>query len=169
MSTFRSEMLARRSTFLDRHALRDDSTCPPSLDNRLAFTRQFLEGGDDIAPGCLPDGAQPPRRPPFATPADAVLAGFRLQPPDHKKDTFSDSSDWDRYTVGPWRQVTLERITAQIVRASEVFHNGTRLTFEQVFDLQRPKPRGRVNAASSATGGKGEEGRDRATLRVVEL
>jgi hypothetical protein len=134
-TTFKSALLDRRAVFLDRHALRDDTNCTPSLDNRVAFTRRFLEGGDDVSPGCLQNGQSPPRRPPpLLQGDDQKLACLRINTPN-TKNVYSDVSDWDQFASDSSHQVCFERIAAQIARAVEVYNTGTQLAPQDVFDL----------------------------------
>ena len=136
MATLRDQLLARRNRYLYRISRHDEVVSDEPLDDRPVWVRQFFEGGDDFPPELERDTdgkySPAPRRRPVRLPDELRLAAedrwrIKLNDPnedDKKKNERSVYGDWDQFVIDPWPQTDLYRMTAQIVRAIDLWRSG---------------------------------------------
>ena len=126
------------------------------MDGRPSLVRRFMSGGDDVPPESVQSGqAWPLNRQKLAEKAALADADFRryIHSKDNHEDNRSDDSDYDQFILPNGGEMDLNRITAMLARAVEMFHAGTALEPDHVFDLRTteiPLPSDKTKAMSRA-------------------
>jgi hypothetical protein len=147
VATLRDQLLARRNRYLYRISRHDDVVSDEPLDDRPVWVRQFFEGGDDFPPELERDTdgkySPAPRRRAVRLPDELRLAAedrwrIKFNDPgetEKKKNERSVYGDWDQFVIDPWPQTDLYRMTAQIVRAIDLWRSGATPAAAEIFAL----------------------------------
>ena len=155
--TPREKLLNRRANYLARISVFDSFECSElKFDARPSLVRRFMIGGDDVPPETIPAGQPwPVHRPQLAGPKAWPDADFRrnIHRTDKREDNRSDDSDYDQFILPNGGETDLNRITAVLARAVEMFQAGNALEPDHVFDLrvnEVPLPSDTAHAMSRA-------------------
>lgn len=137
--TPREELQRRRQEYLTRLALFDSfyqafDDCPEAVDYRVAEARRFRAGGDDVPPKSVPKGqSHPVHRVPKLR--DTPERKAKTEAAERIEEEQSGEGDHDAFGFGG-SETNLYRITAQIVRAAELWRSGVRLPAADVLELE---------------------------------